>query len=120
MPATPPAATLVIGTLLPPVIPSGAEIYNMLMKQIEPELTTDQMALLNEKYKDQPPAEVKARVARYNRAFNEYDRRFEEYVVLLKEQVNSYRKLVISRAEAEMQVEEETQLQSLESNISSA
>ena len=63
----------------PPVIPSGEEMYDQIMSQIEPDLVTAQLPLLKEKYKDETPEQAKARADRYNRAFAEYEKQFAAY-----------------------------------------
>lgn len=115
-----PTVTAVIGTLLPPTIPSGAQIYDMIMGQIEPELTTDQTARLEQIAAGETPAQIKKRAQRYKRAFEEYDKRFESYVASLREQVHSYQRIVAQRCEQEEHEAETVALQNLESGIHDA
>lgn len=66
-----------------PVIParkSGAEIYNSIMREIEPELTTDQVPLMKEKYQNETSEQKKTRGERYAKAMEEYERRYAAYL----------------------------------------
>lgn len=112
-----PTVTAVIGTLLPPVIPSGDEIYDLLMGQIEPELMTDQLPLFEQRCARETKKELRARAERYKQAFDEYDKRFSAYIAMLREQEESYRHIVISRLEEEQRDVEDTAIHGLESRI---
>jgi len=67
MPTTDPTT----GTPIP-IDPSltGDEIYDRIMTGIEPELTTEQLPTLSEKYKDETDEQKQARADRYNAAFD--------------------------------------------------
>lgn len=60
-------------------IPTGVELYDAIMGEIEPELTTSQLLLLKKKYAKETAQEGKERHARYNRAFALYERCYQEY-----------------------------------------
>jgi len=77
-----------------PVIPakrSGEEIYNGIMREIEPELTTDQIPLAKEKYKDETPEQKKARGERYAKAMEEYERRYAAYLLEQEAKLRSFK-----------------------------
>lgn len=118
--ATQTALPTFVNDLLPPAIPSGAEVYDLIMGQIEPELTSEGIATLDAKYTNETAAEAKARVDRYNKAFEEYDKRFANYVTLLKEQVHSYKRISVGRAEERANREDQKELLGLEANFTSA
>ncbi|MDD4628935.1 MAG: hypothetical protein PHE68_06160, partial [Candidatus Peribacteraceae bacterium] len=80
---------------VPPAIPKADELYNSLMREIEPELTTDQIPLLMEKYKDETQEQREARMARYNAAFEAYEKALETHVSGLQKDVGVFRKQVL-------------------------
>lgn len=61
-------------------IPTGDELYDMIMQGIETDLTTDQIPLLDEKYKNETPEEAAIRAERYQRAFAEYNGQLSAYL----------------------------------------
>ncbi|MFH0770046.1 MAG: hypothetical protein V1926_01575 [Candidatus Peregrinibacteria bacterium] len=63
-----------------PLLPkSGKELYDFIMRQIEPELTSDQSPLLNEKYKNETPHQLQERGRRYIKAFDQFNRELQKY-----------------------------------------
>ena len=64
---------------IPPIPNGGRELYDQIMEQIEPELTSAQAPLLGEKYKDETPEQAASRAARYEKAFAEYRKRFAAF-----------------------------------------
>ena len=77
---------------LPPQILSGKEMYDTLMRGIEPELLSENLPKLKEQYSNETPEQQRERGARYDRAFAEYDKRFQVYVAELHAKVVQYRK----------------------------
>jgi len=63
-----------------PVIPSTIELYDLLMQEIEPELVSMSVPLLPAKYRGETKEDADIRAARYAKAFQEYDRRLEQYI----------------------------------------
>jgi hypothetical protein len=63
---------------LPPVF-QGDDLYDQIMGEIEPELVSTVYDTLEEKYKNETPADKAARQARYEKAFVEYEHRFALY-----------------------------------------
>jgi hypothetical protein len=61
-----------------PVTTEGDALYDEIMDTIEPELTTDQLPLLAEKYKEETSDEATARAERYARAFSQFEKKFRE------------------------------------------
>ncbi len=78
--------------LLPPRIPTGKEIYDAIMGGIEPELTTEGVKLVTEKYKNETPADRDLRKHRYELALERYEEAYEGYMATLHSQVLRYRK----------------------------
>lgn len=108
------------GQTLPPLpqIPTGDEIYNSIMSQIEPELTSAQISLLEEKYKGETEGDQKVRMERYTKAFEEYEKQYGEYIATLDAQVRSFKRDAMSSTEGQSRAEDNAQLASLESVIS--
>ena len=63
------------------------DLYNLLMVEIEPDLTTDMLPLLNEKYEGETAEDRKARSERYAEAFEEFAIRFDKAMAIWKEQI---------------------------------
>ena len=103
---------------VPPVIPDSQELYNALMSKIEPELCTDQIPLLTEKYKDEAQEQRTARIKRYNAAFEAYDKALDVYMTSLRRKVDVYRKQALGEAEKNSRSEEQNKLSQLETMFS--
>ena len=101
-----------------PNIPNGEDLYNQLMRDIEPDLTTDQLPLLTERYASETPEEATDRKNRYKNAYEKYDGVFHEYIKSLTEQVHVYRKQALHSAEEKSRLKEQEHLQELESSFS--
>lgn len=100
-------------------MPSGEEIYDSIMAQIEPELTTAQLPLLKEKYKSETPEQAKARAERYQKAFKTYDSIYQEFVIEVDTKAHEYRKSALQSAEREESAKEAASLSGLEAAFSS-
>ncbi|MDD5751166.1 MAG: hypothetical protein PHS73_01440 [Candidatus Peribacteraceae bacterium] len=103
----------------PPVIPDATELYNSIMSKIEPDLTTDQIPLIDEKYKHETEEQKAARLDRYNKAFATYDKTAADYFKNLHEQVTVYRKQALKEAETESLGQEQEKLSQIETLFSS-
>ena len=106
-------------TAVPPTIPDGIEIYDMLMNKIEPELVSMELSSLDEKHEGETEGERKIRLERYRKAFEQYDEAFSQYSAKLTEKVAKYRKQVFSSKEKEDMKSEEAKLANMESLFSS-
>ena len=91
----------------PPKIPTGQELYDAIMMNIEPELTTDIAKTLDAKYKDESPEDRAARNQKYDLAFERYEEAYKEYMATLDSQVHRYRREVLVHAEMEDRVQDE-------------
>lgn len=98
-------------------IPTGDELYDMLMKSIEPELTADQIPLLDEKYKNETPKVAAIRAERYQKAFAEYDRRLSAYLAKLWSKAREYHSAARDSLESDERTREERTLSGLEGAI---
>lgn len=70
-------------------IPTGTELYDAIMGEIEPELTSSQLPLLAAKYENESHEERKERLQRFNFAFTLYQRCYDEYLIELKKNANA-------------------------------
>jgi hypothetical protein len=101
-------------------LPTGEELYNFLMKDIDTDLLTDQLALLDEKYKNETPEQAAERAKRYEKSFAEYETRLAAYMGELNAKVHEYQHAAMKSAEHEERVEETNALGNLEKQIGAA
>ncbi len=99
------------------IIPTGDQLYNMLMSKIEPDLTTNQLPLLDEKYKNEIPEQAQIRAVRYEKAFAEYDKQLNAYLANLEAKVREYQSTARKSLEHEERTKEEQKLDTLEQAI---
>lgn len=98
----------------PPVLPTGQEIFDIIMGDIEPDLVSDAAETLDQKYAGESPEQKAGRMARYQAAFAEYDVQYKEYMDAMNAEVNAYRQEALKLTEQNSQKKDETELQSLE------
>jgi hypothetical protein len=110
--------TSIPGPLPADSLERGRQIYDEIMARIEPELMTDAIDGLKEKYKAETPEESGARSARYDAAFAEYDKQYAAYMLELHGAVRSLQRQVRAGVESDERAEESQELQNLESTIS--
>ncbi len=103
-----------------PQFPSGQEVYDAIMGQIEPELTSRQLPTLQQKYATETAEESQERQARYDKAFAEYGKRYSAFSEQLAGQVHSFQRIAISAAEMSTKADEEDGLAAIASSIASA
>lgn len=96
--------------LTPPKIPTGQEIFDAIMGHIEPELTTQGLETLEQKYVNETQEERDARKKRYALAFERYETAYEGYMGTLHAQVTRYRRESFGRAEMEDKQEDQSVL----------
>lgn len=103
-----------------PHIEGGQEVYDRIMRDIEPELTSAQMPLLSKKYEGETPDAAKMRADRYAQAFAEYDRRYAQYLSEIEGQVRSFGRTVFVSTEQLTKDDDTPVMQGLESAMSAA
>ena len=103
-----------------PPLPSGEDIYNAIMAEIEPELTTDVLPTLEEKYKDESPEERTERFARYEAAFAQYEECYAAYVAELNEAATDMRRSTLTLSEAQSDEGEASAHEALETSIANS
>ncbi len=97
---------------------NGEAMYNMLMMQIEPDLVTSSLPVLNDKYKNETPEQSAARAKRYEAAFAEYEKRLSEYLGNLQQKTHEYRRTALQSAEQDEKDKDNQKLHSLEQAFS--
>ena len=103
----------------PPALPATAdELYDQLMSAIEAELTTSQLPLLKEKYKDETKEQAAERSQRYANAFNAFEANLQTHEMEVFEVLRSYRKQAFASIEAENAVSEQKVIDTLIQNFS--
>lgn len=83
----------------PPPIPGGRELYDSIMGEIEPELTTAGLLALPQTYVNETPDQKRGRAKRYNDAFEEYGRRFQAYNVEWMGQFTTFQRQALKSVE---------------------
>ena len=114
------AAVGSLGLFTPIKILEGQELYDQIMGQIEPELTSASIPLLEEKYRDETSEEAELRRQRYNKAYEEYDRQYAGFLSQKEVEFQAHKRQAIASIEKEDRKEEEAQLGDLESAISNS
>lgn len=92
----------------------------MIMGGIEPDLTTAQLPLLKEKYKDEMPEQAKERAERYSKAFAEYDRQYAQFTAAQEKAVSEYERQFMQGVQDLQRGSETVQLTELSSAIDAA
>ncbi len=103
--------------IAPPPVLSGTELYDSIMKDIEPELLSDNLPLLKEKYANETPEERAARAARYSVAYAEYDKRFMKNCEDWNAQLHTYKRDALHQTEHKLKSKEAAELESIESSL---
>lgn len=83
-----------------PTIPTTIELYDLLMREIEPELTSRSVGGLALKYRSETREQASVRAERYAKAFREYDRRLETYIGELNAAIRKFGKEAAASMEA--------------------
>ena len=94
-------------------LPSAKRLYDAIMGVIEPDLLTDELSRLNERFSSDTPKQKLARIARYKKAYAMYDRLFKEWVTTPFQAVEKYSK-ALKRGQ------EQQEIRNIESSIDSA
>ncbi|OGJ56223.1 hypothetical protein A3D88_03030 [Candidatus Peribacteria bacterium RIFCSPHIGHO2_02_FULL_52_16] len=100
--------------------PLSAEwLYDEIMASIEPDLLTKNIPLLEERYKGETEEQKKMRQEHYQVAFLIFDRVAADLEKEMKADVTLWKKQMAALANAEISVEEQSQLTQLEDSINS-
>lgn len=101
-------------------IPSGTEIYDRIMKQIEPELMTANLKKLDALYRKETKKEHAVRYQRYSKAFALYRKRYKAWGAALKKAVSAYKRAVTKAVERLTKGREDEVLRNLEEQMRTA
>ena len=101
----------------PPDIQSGQDIYDSIMKHIEPELKSAILPTLEAKYKDEKPKEQEKRKKRYNDAFAKFYEQYETYMADLHARIHSYHTKAMGNIEDYSRGKEAHKLEDIEAAI---
>lgn len=101
-------------------LPTGEQIYDSLMCQIEPELMLENLPTLDAPYQNESEEQRAARYEGYGKAFALYRERYTLWIKNLRDSVNVYKKAFTRAAEKTNKVVEDTELESLNSQILAA
>ncbi len=102
-----------------PLVPSGEDIYDALMADIEMDLITVNLPLLDEKYAGETPGQKAERMARYEAAYKAYDEAFKQWLEKLRAYVAEARRKGLKTAETKDRQQEEAELNKLMQSFSS-
>jgi len=97
---------------------NGNALYDMIMGEIEQDLTSAQIPGLLEKYKDETPEQRTVRAKRYEDAFALSAQRFAEYNSYWKKKFNDHKRASIASLEAEHRTQEDVALNNLDLSMS--
>ncbi len=75
---------------------SAEALYDELMQNIEPDLTSDHAALLDQKYKDETPEERTERLQGYELAFLAFDEALADFQLAVTEDLNAFEEKIQS------------------------
>lgn len=101
----------------PPKIQSGREIYDSIMRQIEPELVSGALPLLSKLYESENPDQKRIRGERYRQAFIKYYEMFDVYVADMKERIHRYQRDAMKTVEEASRWEESGELNNLSASM---
>jgi hypothetical protein len=100
--------------------PSGQEIYDALMGQIEPELVSGNLNHLDDRHPGETPEQRRARYRRYDECYAAYDRTFNAWKEKVSTAMSAYRKIVLGKAQQKASVEDAAKLDTIDSQMKAA
>lgn len=75
-----------------PELSDAASTYDNIMTHIEPELTTDQIMTLKQKYAGESSDAATERADRYTKAFDQYEHRLDDFFQLFFGKIITFRR----------------------------
>ncbi len=118
---TPTPPTDDTGAVIPPkpkLPPSGQELYDALMGQIEPELVSSELPNMGQRYTTETPEETAKRASRYGQAFLKYQKSYEGFRKMKDEEIVTYRKASFTAVEKESEAKDDEDLTKLDTQFS--
>lgn len=104
VPPTDPAAAVAAGE---DELMTGEQIYDQIMGEIEPDLTSALYPTLAEKYANETEEEKQTRMDRYEKAFAEYDVRYEAFLTNVTSESHAIKKEARDAAESKDRAEDD-------------
>jgi hypothetical protein len=101
-------------------LPSGREVYDTLMRRINPSLVTDKLPHLDDGFGDESPEQRKIRYAKYQEDFARYSEAYEQWIAQTKAAADTYCRQALKSAESGSRTQETSTLQHLETQLNSA
>ena len=98
----------------------GEDLYNFLMRQIEPELTTDILPTLSKKHSHETEEQAKTRADRYSKAFEMYEKCLDTYRTYWTKDLQQYHKEGMTSLQQKNKDSEKEQLSALENTFDSS
>jgi len=95
-----------------------ADLYNVLMETIEPDLALYNIGALDEIYKDEAPEDRKARFERYKDSFKKCMEKMDEAIGLWKRELNVLKGDILSAIEKKSLKKDKDDISGLEQSIS--
>lgn len=102
---------------LPKLPKDGKEFFNLLMAQIEPDLTLDHVHELSEQYAEETDEQHGARMERYKKALTVYREKRDRYFLAFRNQVKKFQKDLTTEAEKAVRELEHAHLEALEAKF---
>ena len=99
---------------LPKLPESGKEFYDIVMGRIEPDLVTDVIPTLKEKYAAETSEDHAARMERYRQALTSYRTQKQHYYDQWRMQTKKFGRDLRTKVESDFRKEEEDTLSQLE------
>jgi hypothetical protein len=93
------------------------DIYNLLMVEIEPDLTTLMIPMLDEIYRDESAKEKKRRTKRYQKAFKKFEKRYAKAMKIWKNRVLAFRDAALGLARKNADEEDQRRLGDIERTL---
>ena len=94
------------------------QLYDMLMREIEPDLLSYNIPKLDEYYKEETPEQHEARMKRYERAYQDFEYAFQKFMNEVEEEVRENKRSALKEKEHESLQKEQEKLASIEEAFS--
>lgn len=76
------------------------QLYDVVMRDVEPDLLSYNLPKLAEFYKDETPAEHSNRMERYRTAYTKFEQAWRDFLTKVQMQVTSGQKMALEQKEA--------------------
>lgn len=96
------------------------QVYDAIMREIEPDLTTDRQPQLEQLYAGETPEQATERFERYARAYEEYDRRYAAYKEARAHGMHVFLRGTMRDVEHDDRSSDDASLETLASSIATA